>query len=123
MANHEKDLRAVLNVLRENKLVVDPKKANVIMREVEFCGYVLREGRRSPAPGKLLSIQKWELPRTITQLRGFLGFTNYSSCYIKKYSTLASPFMSHLQVGRVDGKKGSQNPIKWTEKGVKAFGT
>jgi hypothetical protein len=79
---------------------------------VEFCGHVLREGRRSPAPRKLLSIQKWELPRTITQLRCFLGLTNYYSGYVKNFSTLASPLMSHLQVGRMEGKKGSQKPIK-----------
>ncbi len=73
MANHEKDVRAVLRVLREENLIVDPKKSNMFMGEVEFCGHILREGRRSPAPGKLLSIQKWELPGTVTALRGFLG--------------------------------------------------
>ena len=60
MANHEKDLRRVLDRLKQYELVADPKKANLFMREVEFCGHVLREGKRSPAPGKLLSIQKWE---------------------------------------------------------------
>jgi hypothetical protein len=58
MANHVNDLRAVLRVLREENLIVDPKKANIFMGEVEFCGQILREGRRSPAPEKLLSIQK-----------------------------------------------------------------
>jgi len=43
------------------------------MEEVEFCGHILREGRRSPAPGKLLPIQKWEIAHSVTALRGFLG--------------------------------------------------
>ena len=42
VANHEKDVRAVLDVLREHKLIVDPKKANMFMGEVEFCGHILR---------------------------------------------------------------------------------
>ncbi len=64
-------MRAVLNVLRREELIVDPKKAYMFMGEVEFCGHILREGRRSPAPGKLLSIQKCELPGTVTALRVF----------------------------------------------------
>ena len=121
LANHERDLRAVLETLQENELVVDPKKSHLFMREVEFCGHVLREGRRSPAPGKLLAIQKWELPRTVTQLRGFLGLTNYYSCYVRKYADIAAPLMNMLQVNRVDGKKGSQKPLKWTCKSQEAF--
>ncbi len=35
---------------------MDPKKANMFFGEVEFCVKILREERRSPAPGKLLSI-------------------------------------------------------------------
>ena len=58
IARHEQDLRAVLTTLARHKIFVDPKKAHLFMREVEFCGHVLREGRRSPAPGKLMAIQK-----------------------------------------------------------------
>ncbi len=107
MANHEKDVRAVLRVLREENIIVDPKKDNMFMAEVEFCGHILREGRRSPAPGKLLSIQKWELPGTVTALRGFLGLTNYYSSYVHNYAVLATPIMGKIQVNRLnDGKKG-----------------
>lgn len=121
LANHERDLRAVLRTLEENGLVVDPKKAHLFMHTVEFCGHILQEGRRSPAPGKLLSIQKWELPRTITQLRGFLGLTNYYSCYVKNYADLAAPLMELLQVKRQEGKKGSQKPVQWNENAEMAF--
>ncbi len=54
IANHERDVRAVLNTLKFNELIVDPRKAHMFMNEVEFCGHILREGRRSPALGKLL---------------------------------------------------------------------
>ena len=109
LQNHEKDLRAVLGSLAENKIYVDPKKAHMFMREVEFCGHVLREVCRSPAPGKLKAIQKWEAPKTVTQLRGFLGLTNYYSGYGKGYANLAAPLMDMLKVDRADGKKGSKN--------------
>ncbi len=77
LVNHQQVVRMVLETLKEHVLILDPRKANMFMKEVEFCGHILRERMRSPAPGKLLSIQKWELPQTLTEVRGFLGVTNY----------------------------------------------
>ena len=71
---HFSDVKTVLERFQENhQLLVNPKKAQLFIREVEYCGHILSEGRRRPALGKLLSIQKWELPQTVTQLRGFWG--------------------------------------------------
>ena len=70
---HEKDIRKVLEEMKATKLVADIKKCDFFVEEVEFCGHILVHGRRKPAPGKLLAIAKWEEPRTITALRGFLG--------------------------------------------------
>jgi hypothetical protein len=121
LVEHEKNVRAVLETLKKYELVAEFSKARLFMKEVEFCGHVLREGRRGPAPGKLLSIQGWELPKTVTQLRGFLGLTNYYSCYVKNYAEFAAPLMSKLQLNREDGKKGSQKPIRWTTEDVESF--
>ena len=102
-------------------MVVDPQKMKLFMTEVEFCGHILKEGRREPAPGKLLSIQRWELPKTVTQLRGFLGLTNYYSSFVPHYAEFAGPLMSKLQLNRKDGKKGSRKVLVWLEGEKKAF--
>ena len=91
------------------------------MEEVEFCGHILRQGKRSPAPGKLLPIQKWEIPHCVTALRGFLGMTNYFSEYVKGYAEKAGPLMEKLKLPRWVGKKGSTFALHWTEEEVKAF--
>ena len=64
-------------------------------------------------PGKLRAIEKWEAPRNITELRGFLGFTNYYSMYIPGYANLVARLQEKLKVPRGDGKKGSRKPISW----------
>ena len=121
LANHAQDLARVMDRLKEHQLVVDPAKAKLFVREVEFCGHVLREGKRWPAPGKLLSIQKWELPQTVTQLRGFLGLTNYYSSYVHHYAEWAGPLTSKLQLNRHDGKKGSKKVLSWKQEEIEAF--
>ena len=121
IVQHEKDLGSVLERLAKWQMVVDPGKAHLYMEEVEFCGHVLSAGRRRPAPGKLLSIQKWGLPQTVTELRGFLGLTNYYSEYVDRYAEFAGPLMSKLQLNRIDGKKGSKKRLEWRQAEIVAF--
>jgi len=88
------------------KLICSPSKSKFFQLELEFCGHDLREEVRMPSPGKLLPLQKWELPQTVTALRSFLGITNYFSEFVPNYAEAATILMSKLQVGREDGKKG-----------------
>ena len=105
LANPNRDIRKVLDRLAQFEMFANPKKSHFFMREVEFCGHILREGRRSPAPGKLLALQKWELPKTVTQLRGFLGLTNYYSSYVEDYAKYSDPLTEKLKLNRHDSKK------------------
>ena len=91
------------------------------MTEVAFCGHILWKGRHSPAQGKLLPIQKLEIPHTVTALRGFLGLTNYFSEYVPGYADKAGPLMEKLKLNRHDGRKGSLVSLKWTDTEMKAF--
>ena len=98
LAQHDKDLRRVLELLKENKLIVDITKCRLFVTEVEFCGHILGGGVRRPAPGKLLAIEKWEVPTTITELRSFLGFANYYSSYIKDFAEVTAILQEKLKV-------------------------
>ncbi len=93
----------------------------MFMGELELFGHILREGRPSAAPGNLLSIQKCELPGTVTALRGFLGLTNYYSSNVHNYRALAAPLMGKLQVNRLDGKEGFLKPVAWDDESKAAF--
>ena len=105
LAQHDKDVRRVMDLLKENKLVVDKKKCRFFVPEVEFCGHILGGGIRRPAPDKMLSIKKWEKPTNIFELRAFLGFTNHYSRYIMEYSKLVACLQEQLKVSREDSKK------------------
>ena len=72
-------------------------------------------------PGKLRAIEKWETPKTILQLRGFLWFTNYYSVYIDGYAKLVSRLQDKLKVPRGAGKKGSRVTIEWSQEDQEVF--
>ena len=100
---------------------MDINKCKLFVPEVEFCEHILGGGCRRPATGKLTCIEKWELPKTITELRSFWGFTNYNSCYIKEYSDKVAVLQEKLKVPREVGKKGSRVKIDWTHADQVAF--
>ena len=107
LRRHDLEIRKILDLLREKEWVARFEKCNFFAKEVEFLGHVLKDGQRKPAPGKLLAVEKWELPQTITGLRAFCGFANHYSSYIEKYSELAAPLQDKLRVNRVEDKAGS----------------
>ena len=86
-----------------------------------FCGHVLEGGTRRPEPGKLCAIEKWERPRNITELRAFLGFTNYYNSYIPGYAELVGKLQDKLKVPRAEGKKGSKKAISWSREDQEDF--
>jgi hypothetical protein len=121
LTNHDRDLRQALDALQEASLIADPRKCELFVREVQFCGHILREGQRSPAPGKLLPIQRWELPPTLTKLRGFLGLCNYYEEYVPGYAQLAWKLMEKLKVKGPAAKSKSNLPLIWSEEEKLAF--
>ena len=121
LKRHNEDLRKVLDTLAEQKLVLDGSKAQLFVRSVEFCGHILEGGTRRPSPGKLKCLEGWELPKTVTALRAFLGFTNYYHSYVPQYAEYASLLSDKLKLSREDGKKGSQKKLEYTPEEVQSF--
>jgi hypothetical protein len=65
-------------------------------------------------PAKVQGVADWKPPRTVRDIRAFLGFTGYYRYFIKDYSKIARPLI-HLT------KKVT--PFAWEEAQVRAFKT
>ena len=108
LKKHEEQVRKVLDVLRQEKLVYGPNKGKMFFQSVESCGPILENGTGGPAPGKMTALQLWGRPKTITQLRAFLGCCNSSHAFLLLYAKYCRSLTELLQVGKVEEKKGSQ---------------
>ena len=94
---HERDVTRVLDLLVRHKLTGSSDKATIAVSEVVFAGHVVGNGQRKPIPGKVAAIEHWEKPKTVSELRAYLGFCNYYSGYIKMYAEYAAPMTDHAQ--------------------------
>ena len=70
---HERDVTRVLDLLVRHKLTGSSDKATIAVSEVVFAGHVVGTGQRKPIPGKVAAIEHWEKPKTVSELRAYLG--------------------------------------------------
>lgn len=49
---------------------------------------------------KIRAIEDWGPPTKVTELRSFLGLTNYYRWFIQGYSSITTPLMDLLKKGR-----------------------
>ena len=118
---HERDVTRVLDLLVRHKLTGSTDKATIAVSEVVVAGYVVGNGQRKPIPGKPAAIEHWEKPKTVSELRAYLGFCNYYSGYIKMYAEYAAPMTTMLKGNREETKKGSKKALVWNDESDRAF--
>ena len=61
---------------------------------------------------KITAIKEWPIPKTVTEVQCFLGFTNYYRKFISMYAQIARP-INQLVLGENANKKKSL--VEWTE--------
>ena len=118
---HERDVTRVLDLLVRHKLTGSSDKATIAVSEVVFAGHVVGNGQRKPIPGKVAAIEHWEKPKTVSELRAYLGFCNYYSGYIKMYAEYAAHMTTMLKGNREETKKGSKKALVWDAESDRAF--
>jgi len=89
--DHLRHLSAVLSRLREVNLKLNPSKCCFATKSIVFLGHVVSKEGTKPDPGKIDAVLRFPEPKTVTNVRSFLGLTRYYRKYIREYSRLASP--------------------------------
>jgi hypothetical protein len=89
--DHLRHLGAVLSRLREVNLKLNPSKCYFATESIVFLGHVVSKEGTKPDLGKIDAVLRFPKPKTVTNVRSFLGLTRYYRKYIREYSRLASP--------------------------------
>lgn len=109
---HEEHLRTVLQVLRENKLYAKLNKCAFYRTEIEFLGHVISADGVYMEKNKMQDIKGWPQPKSVHEVRSFLGLAGFYRKFIKNFSQISSAMTDLL-------KKDSK--FKWTERHQEAF--
>ena len=109
---YEQHLKIVIQTLREKKLYVKLRKCDFWLKEVSFLSHIMIAKGIKVDPAKIEAVVNWKLPRSVTEVRSFLGIAEYYRRFVKEFSIIASPLTKLL-------KKGVK--FKWTDKCQDSF--
>ena len=88
---HEEHLREILGVLRSGRLFAKFDKCDFWLREVQFLGHLVNQDGILVDPAKVEAIMRWEVPRSPTEIRSFLGLAGYYWRFIRDFSYIVMP--------------------------------
>ena len=112
---HLQHLQMILDTLRNHKLYAKLDKCDFFQDKVEYLGHIISKDGIAPDPSKISAILQWPTPKTLTDVRSFLGLMNYYRQFIKNYAKIASPISDLL--------RKSDATFSWTDNATIAFRT
>src|SRR5580765_777218 len=109
---HREHLRQVLQILRAKKLYANAAKCEFWLEEVKFLGHVISREGIAVDPSKVEAVMAWERPKTVTEIRSFLGLAGYYRRFIEGFSKIAGPLTKLTR---------KNQPFAWTEDCEQSF--
>jgi len=86
---HDVIVKEVLRRLEENDLYVKPKKCAWKVQKVNFLGVVMGQGRIEMEEDKVAEVLNWPTPKTVRDIRKFLGLANHYRQFVKDFAKIA----------------------------------
>ena len=80
-----------MEILRKEKLYAKRSKCTFYVDRVAYLGFIVSKDGISPDPDKVAAVVKWPIPRSVSEVRGFLGLTGWCRIFVKEYAFITGP--------------------------------
>ena len=80
-----------MQTLREHQLFGKLSKCEFWLDRVAFLGHVISVEGDSVDPEKILTVRDWPIPKSVPEVRSFLGLAGYYRKFVQDFSKIAGP--------------------------------
>jgi hypothetical protein len=101
----------VLQILKGQQLYAKPSKCFFGVKEVEYLGHIVSHEGVKVDPNKIKAMMDWPIPKTLKNIRGFLGLTGYYRKFVRHYGRIETPLTTLTK----------KDAFSWTPKETKSF--
>lgn len=90
-SEHMSHLDQILHALEKEDLFCNLPKCQFAACSIRFLGHIVTGETLAPDPAKLSAVSSWPTPRSVTEVRRFLGFANFFRRFISGFSATSRP--------------------------------
>jgi hypothetical protein len=116
---HVDRLDKVFTKLRNCRLKLKLAKCDFFKEEVKYLGHIVSEKGVSTDPKKVSAVVEWNTPKTMKELKSFLGLASYYRRFMKGFSQIAKPLYDQTR----GYEKRKSQPLQWSTECDTAFKT
>ena len=118
-------LEAVFEKLKAAGLKLSPSKCHLFKKQIKYLRHIISEDGIAVDPEKISCVKDWPVPKTVSEVQCFVGFTSFYRRFVKDFAKIAHPL--HLVTrGGVHCQTKSKmkvwySPLEWGPEQQKAF--
>nr|GEZ92780.1 putative reverse transcriptase domain-containing protein [Tanacetum cinerariifolium] len=94
---HKEHLKAILELLKKEELYAKFSKCEFWFPKVQFLSHVIDKQGIHVDLAKIESVKDWASPKSMTEIRQFLGLTEYYRRFIEGFLKIAKPMTKLTQ--------------------------
>ena len=79
---HQRNVRTILQTIKDARLYVNKKKTKLFSYEINFLGHKISQNGIEADPSKVEKILDWPVPKNTKEVQRFLGLVKYLSAFL-----------------------------------------
>ena len=110
---HLERLDAVLTKIGQAGLKLKPNKCEFFRRSLKFLGHIVSGEGIATSTEKVDTVRQWSVPKTVKEVKSFLGFVSYYRRFIPEFAAKSKPLQAVITGPGTSTRRDGKNKVLW----------